>query len=227
MLIDLVNFDSLRLTDAGTVLVGGGCLSGAVSSFLEPHGLDLPIGTCPSVGIGGLTLGGGFGYLGRRHGFTSDRLRSATIVLSNGSVVQVSADHEPDLFWALRGAGTVGFGIVTEFEFDPVPRRPISLFGLRWPGSECQSIVDTWLSYTLTAPNDVTMELTAMRSGRSDGIVTATGAIVGHDADAERTIADLLDQFATPTTIDLSMNVSSASLLAELSRQSGPDLDGR
>jgi hypothetical protein len=66
------------------------------------------------------------------------------------------------------------------------------------------------------------MELTAMRSGRSDGIVTATGAIVGHDADAERTIADLLDQFATPTTIDLSMNVSSASLLAELSRQSGP-----
>ena len=117
--------------DGGIATIGAGTRLGAVYDALAPHGVTMPAGCGPDVGIAGLTLGGGLGVLGRQHGMTSDSLVGARVVLADGRIVDCDAEREPDLFWALRGAGAEGFGVVTSLAFrtcpaprlDDLPRR--------------------------------------------------------------------------------------------------------
>lgn len=99
-----------------TVKVGGGAIGGEVDAGLAKHGLATIGGTISDTGDGGLTLGGGYGWLTGKHGLMSDNLLSVTIVLANGEITNASKEENPDLFWAVRGAGH-NFGIVTEFVF--------------------------------------------------------------------------------------------------------------
>jgi FAD/FMN-containing dehydrogenase len=125
ILIDLSRMRSVDVSD-GIATVGAGALLGDVYDRLDALGLTIAAGACPSVGIAGLTLGGGFGILGRSYGLTSDQLVGARVVLADGRVVDCDEHREPDLFWALRGAGGGQFGIVTSFLFRTIPAEDLT-----------------------------------------------------------------------------------------------------
>ena len=117
MMIDLSLMQNVEIdTDNNTAKVEGGCLLGAVDKATQEHGLAVSSGIISHTGVGGLTLGGGMGWISRKHGFSVDNLLSAEVVLANGEIVYASKDENPDLFWAIRGGGG-NFGIVTNFEF--------------------------------------------------------------------------------------------------------------
>ena len=119
LVLDMSGFD--RVDVAGTtVTVGAGATWGAVASALAPHGLALTSGDTASVGVGGLTLGGGVGWIVRKLGLALDNLTSATIVTATGKSVAASATENADLFWAIRGGGG-NFGVATEFTFEALP----------------------------------------------------------------------------------------------------------
>ena len=124
---------------ARTVQVAGGCTWNDVDRATGEHGMATPCGFLSSTGVGGLTLGGGIGYLTRRFGLTVDNLRSAEVVLADGQLATASADSHPDLYWALHGGGG-NFGVVTSFTFDC---RPIGEKGTVIGGPVLYDLEDT------------------------------------------------------------------------------------
>lgn len=121
LLVDLGAMTQLDIDpDSRVVRAEPGLTAGAVTAALAEHGLAIPFGDTPTVGIAGLTLGGGIGYLARKHGLAVDHLEAVEIVLADGRLVTASASEHPDLFWAVRGGGG-NFGIVTRFVYRAVP----------------------------------------------------------------------------------------------------------
>jgi FAD/FMN-containing dehydrogenase len=117
IVLDLAGLRALELDPGERVVrAAGGLTSGEVTAAAAPHGLAPAFGDTASVGIGGLTLGGGLGYLVRKHGLTIDHLVGAEVVTADGRTLEVDADRHPDLFWAIRGGGG-NFGVVTRFDY--------------------------------------------------------------------------------------------------------------
>ena len=128
--IDLSAMNAVEVDPAAAIArVGGGALLNDVGEAAAQHALAMPFGHVSHTGVGGLTLGGGIGWVMRRYGLAVDSLRSAEMVSAEGELVRASEVENPDLFWALRGGGG-NFGVVTEFEFDLHPFGPEALGGL-------------------------------------------------------------------------------------------------
>jgi FAD/FMN-containing dehydrogenase len=156
--LDMSGFrDVVVHADARTVRVGAGSLLGDVDRATQAHGLAAPLGFVSQTGVAGLTLGGGFGYLTRRFGWTVDSLDSVEIVMADGSVGHASRSHESELFWALRGGGG-NFGVVTEFVFRLDEVGPQITGGvIAWPASLAEEVLDAFRATTESAPRELTM----------------------------------------------------------------------
>jgi FAD/FMN-containing dehydrogenase len=184
IVIDVSPLDSLALA-AGVANVGAGAPTGRLAARLVEHGLAIPTGTCPSVGIAGLALGGGIGILGRAHGLTLDRLVGAQVVLADGSLVDCSVDELPDLFWALRGAGAGNFGVVTSFGFDPLPAPTMTNFQLLWSYADAAAVIAAWQTWSPSGPDELSADLAlaAPADARVDGARVLAVKPFGHGTD--------------------------------------------
>lgn len=150
----VVDVSAMRsMSYAGNVLtVGAGAKLYDVHAFLDKHGKSLPTGTCPTVGIAGLTLGGGLGVHTRAFGLTCDRIQSLGVITADGVARNVSATSDPDLFWALRGGGGGNLGIVTSFKLITIPATKLGFFRLTWPESRAADVVRGWQKFAVAAP---------------------------------------------------------------------------
>ena len=154
LVVDMSGFDDVRLH--GTqVQVGTGTRLDSFYETIGAQGRAVPGGTCRSVGVGGLTLGGGISVIGRKYGLTCDNLVGARIVTPDGCLHTVSEHQKPDLFWALRGGGGGNFGIVTSFTFRSVPAPNITRFLLLYPEGATADIVDAWQEWFENAPDEL------------------------------------------------------------------------
>ena len=133
-----------------------GCTLGDVDRETQLHGLAAVLGFVSATGIAGLTVGGGFGYLTRQHGWTCDNLASMEVVTAAGEVLRVSQSEHADLFWALRGGGG-NFGIVTSFEYQLHAVGPEILGGaIAWRGEDAKQVLDAWRAFSAQAPRELT-----------------------------------------------------------------------
>ncbi len=155
LVIDLSEMKGIRVdAEAGTVRAEGGCLWGEVDHATHPFGLAAPSGFISTTGVGGLTLGGGVGYLTRKYGLTIDNLLSVDIVLADGRVVTADAEHNTDLFWAVRGGGG-NFGVVTSFLFKLSPVSMVYGGPMFWPLEQAPVVMKWWQDFILSAPEDI------------------------------------------------------------------------
>ena len=181
----------------GLVSVGSGTRLIDLYAGLAPHGVAVPGGSCPSVGIAGLALGGGFGVLGRKFGLTCDNIESADVVLASGEIVTCDAVHHADLFWALRGGGGGSFGVVTRFSFSTHPIGTLGLFTLVWPWSAAAAAASAWQDWAPAAPDELWSNclLVASQSTPSGEAPAArvTGVYVGSRAGLQ----GLVDEFVS------------------------------
>jgi FAD/FMN-containing dehydrogenase len=155
LVVDLARLSVVDVRVDGTVEVGAGTRLSDVYAGLAAAGRCLPAGTCPTVGIAGLTLGGGLGVLNRKLGLTCDRLVSARVVVADSRSLTASEESEPDLFWALRGGGGGNAGIVTSFIFATEPAPDLVVFSVRFPPGSAPEVLGAWQNWIAGAPDEL------------------------------------------------------------------------
>lgn len=155
LVIDLSGIKFVEVnTSNNTVKVGGGNIWNEVDEATHEFGLAIPSGMVSSTGVGGLTLGGGVGYLSRKYGLTIDNLLEADMVLADGSFVTVNAQQNTDLFWAIRGGGG-NFGVVTSFTFQAHLLKTVIAGPSFWPIERVEEIMTWYDAFIQNAPEDL------------------------------------------------------------------------
>lgn len=160
LILDLAHFNAVELLDASRNLVriGAGARWGDAAKALTEWGLAISSGDTNSVGVGGLTLGGGIGWMVRKYGLTIDSLEAAELVLADGRFLRVSTTDNPELFWALRGGGG-NFGVVTSLEFRAQPVRDVFGGMIIYNIAEYQSVLTGWVAAMESAPEELNSTL--------------------------------------------------------------------
>lgn len=193
VVIDVTPMGSVAVS-GDVARIGAGARLGQVYERLQEHGLTIPGGTCPSVGIAGLALGGGLGILGRAYGVTSDHLIGAEIVLGDGRILECDREQHPDLFWALRGAGAANFGVVTSLTFRLIPAPAATNFHAEWPDREAVRVVDAWQRWAPRAPDGLaaSLKLTATADMERSPSVDLYATFLGAEAEAMNLFDELV-----------------------------------
>ena len=207
MLIDLAPMNGVEVDrERKTAKVGGGAVLSDLDQATQPYGLATPTGVVSDTGVAGLTLGGGYGWLRRKHGLTCDNLLEAEIVCADGQVRTASADENPDLFWAIRGGGG-NFGVVTSFTFQLHEIGPEVAFAATfYPVEEAGDVLRRWRAYVEQAPNEVTSVCVTLTFPANpdlpeaihDRPVAIIGGVYAGDVDEGMKVMQPLRELGTP-----------------------------
>jgi FAD/FMN-containing dehydrogenase len=194
MVLDLAPMGSLEVSD-GLATVGPGFRLGDLYAALAQHEVTIPAGCGATVGIGGQALGGGLGLLGRSRGLTSDQMVAAEVVLADGRVVECDEQRHDDLFWALRGAGAQGLGVVTRLTLRTLPEPAATAFHLKWPYERAAALIAAWQKWSPTGPDELAASLLVTVGGDAgaDPVVHLFGSMIAGETET----AGLLDKFVS------------------------------
>ena len=182
MVIDVGSMNSIVVDSAGgTATIGAGAKLVDVYDQLSSQGVCIPSGSCPTIGIAGITLGGGIGLVDRAYGLTCDNLVSAQVVLADGSIVTCDAVTHADLFWALRGGGGGNFGIVTSMTFNTFATSDVTSFAASFAWADAAKVLAAWQAWPRTLPDTVWSGLVIGTSGSSSGtpVIQVSGLSLG------------------------------------------------
>ncbi len=194
LVIDVTPMNTVEVTGAsgsdgtGTAVVGAGTRLVDFYDQLSRQGVLVPAGSCPTVGISGLALGGGVGVVARKYGLTCDAIESVQIITADGRVLRADASHDEDLYWACRGGGGGNFGVVTSFTFRATPIPELALFTLDWPGAAAAEVLGAWLAWQHAGPDELWSNCQLLSTGSGREARTA-GMFVG----AASTLGSLVD----------------------------------
>jgi FAD/FMN-containing dehydrogenase len=175
-----------------------------VEAALANRGRAIPAGSCATVGVGGLALGGGVGFASRKFGTTSDNIVSLGIVTADGRYRICNATENPSLYWACRGGGGGNFGIVTHFVFRTHAVAPISYFFADWPWAQAAEVVGAWQAFAPHARDEL-FSICALETGASEPRVQAFGQFMG----PQRKLPALLKPLARVAGFRLTLGSSS------------------
>ncbi|WP_177320135.1 FAD-binding oxidoreductase [Actinoplanes philippinensis] len=169
----------------GTATIGGGATLLEVYTGLGGHGVSVPAGTCGSVGISGLTCGGGIGVTASAHGLTCDSVVAADVVTPDGNHRTVDAEREPELFWGLRGGGGGRFGVVTSWRMRTHPAGTAGTYQLGYPWADAAAAVAGWQARNAVAPDAAWSSCQFASDATGALSVRVAGCVVDGDARAE------------------------------------------
>ncbi|MGX1270901.1 FAD-binding oxidoreductase [Streptomyces phaeoluteigriseus] len=203
LIVDVSRLNRVRASGTSAV-VGAGAKLIDVYRALAAKGVTIPAGSCPTVGVSGLVLGGGHGVVSRAYGLTCDSLTGATIVTADGKQLTADATHHKDLFWALRGAGNGNFGVVTELHFTTHPAPQAVTGYLSWPWSRAAAVVKAWQEWGPSQPDEIwsALHLASTPGGTPKISVSAFG--IGTYGQLQNAVDRLADRVgASATSVSL------------------------
>jgi hypothetical protein len=200
LVVDVTPMHTVTVNNAGpsavseppSAVVGAGTLLVDLYNQVSQAGVLVPAGSCPTVGISGLALGGGVGVVGRKYGLTCDATQSVQIVTADGRILDCDESHNADLYWACRGGGGGNFGIVTSFTFRAAPIPELALFTLDWPSGAAADVLGAWFHWQHAAPDELWSNCQILSTGTGLGVRVA-GLLVG----SATTLGSLVDSLVT------------------------------
>ncbi|GAA3488205.1 MULTISPECIES: FAD-binding oxidoreductase [Streptomyces] len=191
LVIDVSQLSAITTTPSTATVGAGARLVHVYRTLTTSTGRTVPGGSCPTVGISGLTLGGGHGVLSRAYGLTCDSLTAATLVTADGTTLRCDDATHPDLFWALRGAGNGQFGVVTRLEFRTHPAPEVVTARLTWPWSKAAAVLTAWQEWGPAQPDEI-WSSAHFSAGAGGG--TPTVNVTACSLGSRSALADALDR---------------------------------
>jgi FAD binding domain-containing protein/berberine-like enzyme len=200
VVVDVSRLNKVSLDSRRRAAVGAGTRLIDVYDRLWQSRVTVPAGTCPTVGIAGLALGGGIGFAARKFGLTCDNLVEATIVTAQGQTLVCNANQHADLYWACRGGGGGNFGIATRLVFRTHPVDRVATYTIQWPWADARRVVQAWQAFAPHAPDGLFCVLNLNAAGGGSPQITSAGQFFGTREQLETLIRPLVNA-GTPTRL--------------------------
>jgi FAD/FMN-containing dehydrogenase len=201
LIIDVSQLASIAVdTTSNVATIGAGAQLIDVYNVVGSHNRLLPGGSCPSVGIAGLALGGGIGVFARRYGMTCDNIRAVSLVTADARHVRADRSDNADLFWASQGGGGGNFGVATSFEFDVHAMPEVTLFTLQYPWAAAATMLHAWQEWSNSTPDELWSNCQLLSQGQYGYLAQVAGVFCGSPDALASVLSSLKAAIATAPT---------------------------